>query len=291
MKGKMSLKSATIFLALNDMGKLSTLAIESVLKFSSAQIFIGYVNRRDIDNLPKHERIHYIALASDASELSGSKYLDYSTDAFFEIVQLKWNLISQVLEEFDFVVYSDLDVMWRIDINRSLSSLFSQQSRIQIAIQDNSPSLDNLILCMGLFAIRKSAWSKDFLADCLALHQEEASRRSRVGDDEIVTTLYHRENNSSHIFLLPQAVFPTGNLIALSRRHRLFPNPQPHPFALFHANYAVGLRKKILFQYVSLASKSERKLFFTRYEIMLLQFELQIRRIKSLVASILRIFS
>lgn len=274
------------------MGKLSRLAVESALKFSSAQIFIGYVNVRDIFNLPKNERIHYIELTSNSSEFSGSSYLDYSTDAFFEVVQLKWDLISRVLtDEFDFVVYSDLDVMWRLDINASLSSLFSEQDWVEIAVQDNSPSLDDLILCMGLFAIRNSEWSRNFLTECRSLHQEEASRRSRVGDDEIVTTLYHRENNASHIFLLPQAIFPTGNLIALSKKKRLFPNPQPHPFAMFHANYTVGLRRKILFQYVSLEGKPERKLFFTKNEIFLLQSELTIRRVKSFVANILRLVS
>lgn len=286
----METTGAVAFLALNDMGKLANLAIYSVLRNSDSQVYVGYLNEHDVRNFPQGNRINYLKLHSATTELSGSSYMDYSTNEFFDVVQLKWGLIRRVLSESgsSFVVYSDLDVMWRSDVCDEIASLYNRQPWIQIAVQDNSPNLHTPILCMGLFAIRNTEWARDFLGKCEVLHSSESKFRNRVGDDEIITSLYHENDNASRFFLLPQAVFPTGNLIQLTRSGNTYPSLHAHQISIFHANYSIGLRKKILLQYIALQRYSVRKLYFSTSEIIGIEIEIALRKFKSILSLFLR---
>lgn len=278
----MSANSAVVFLVVNDMGRLGNLAINSVLESTESKIFVGYVNLHDIVNLPVNDRICFLDLATSETVFGGSKYQNYSTELFFQVVSLKWELLEKVLllDTFDTVIYSDLDVVWFMDVCQSIETLFSTYPWLQVAVQDNSSTIKSLNLCMGLFAIRKSEWSLQFIKGCRELHQRESSTRSKVGDDEIVTEMYKKSENAKNIFLLPQAVFPTGNLVGLSRMMDNYFGLRPPQFAIFHSNYVIGLHKKLLLQYFAIQNKSRRQEYFSKNETFRFRAELVVRFFK-----------
>ena len=85
------------FLVVGSMSDLPKISISSALRVSEGNIFIGYVDVRDISALPQSSRIQYIDLRLEYLNLNiaspSSTYVDFENYNFNFLVQLKWILI------------------------------------------------------------------------------------------------------------------------------------------------------------------------------------------------------
>lgn len=245
-----SSSSAICFLLIGQLGELPKIAIQSAIDRTDAPIYIGYLQERDLYDLPKSHRIRHIKLhllSNDQTTGSTEEYQDFSKYSFYQIVQYKWQLLLTLLEEnFKFIVYSDTDVYWNLNPIPALESVFNDRLSVEIQIQSFTDNPSDPKLCMGFVAFRVSSRNKTFILECAKRHEIEFSARKKIGDDDIVTLKYAEDGYPAAILELPQATFPVGRMLKLYRKKSIMPGlSSPAPY-IFHANYVVGLTNKLL---------------------------------------------
>lgn len=239
------LKTVVAFLVINQIDELPVVSIQSVLDNSESEIRVGYLNEKDINHLGISSRVKFIKLQPIPNlDLSGV-YKDFSESLFYQIVQLKWQLIETLFDlEFEVVVYSDLDVIWVSNPLPSLLNVFAQDSEISVQIQSFTTEPDNPRLCMGFVALRNTLQTREIVSTCKKIHTKMLEDDSHLGDDDVMTKYYVENNCVSKIRLLPQSTFPVGSLLNLYATRPIFPGlNSPKPY-IFHLNYVVGLQNK-----------------------------------------------
>jgi hypothetical protein len=186
--------------------------------------------------------------AAAARGLRGTteRYIDFSQDYFFQLVQLKWDLFRMVgsISNAEFIIYSDLDVVILKDVILEFDKLFRDNPHIQVAVQDFTHSISEPRLCMGIFAFRNNAEITSIIRDCSSIHEDGLKVNSRYGDDDVITQYYVTHCRDDRIFLLPQQSFPVGNLVNLFMPYSPLRGLRPDFPYIFHANFVVGSRKK-----------------------------------------------
>ena len=245
-------RCAVVFLVINKIQDLPVLAINSILQNSDSPIFIGTVREQDRENLPKNGRITFIDLSTDASRLGipvgAGIYESFEKDVFFSLVQLKWALFKHVsaISDCNFLIYNDIDVFWLRPVLPDLLLAFEKSPSSQVMIQHFGWIPGQPQLCMGFVAFRMGAYFDSLVSDASDLHAQMLKANPRSGDDDVITELYRREQFPVEIQLLPQTTFPVGNLLNLFSKRDQFPGLRPFPPYIFHANFVVGLEKKLL---------------------------------------------
>ena len=245
-------KCAVVFLVINQIQDLPVLAINSILQNSNSPIFIGTVREQDQEDLPKDARIKFIDPSAEASKLGlpvgTGIYESFEKDIFFSLVQLKWALFKKVstASNCDFLIYNDIDVFWLRPVLPDLLEAFEKSPSTQMMIQHFTWVPGQPQLCMGFVAFRIGNYFDALVSDASDLHAQMLKTNPRSGDDDVITALYRRENFPAEIQLLPQTTFPVGNLLNLFSKRDQFPGLQPFPPYIFHANFVVGLKKKLL---------------------------------------------
>ena len=243
---------AVVFLVINKIQDLPVLSINSVLQNSNSPIFIGIVREQDRENLPKDKRITFIDLSAKASELGiptgAGSYESFEKDVFFSLVQLKWVLFKSVSanSNFDYLIYNDIDVFWLRPVLPDLLHAFEKLPTTQMMIQHFTWIPGQPQLCMGFVAFRMGNYFDTLVKNASELHGQMLEVNPRTGDDDVITELYRRQKFPVEIQLLPQPTFPVGNLLNLFSKRDQFPGLQPFPPYIFHANFVVGLEKKLL---------------------------------------------
>lgn len=281
-------------LVVNRIPELDRIAITSILEStkSDIDIYVGYTNLADISFLPNHSRVHRIDL-SNLYSTSFANYQGYETSEFFRIVILKWELFLILLSEYkyEFLVYSDIDVLWLKNPIPGFTNFFTVNKKAHLLVQNFSIDLDQPKLCMGFVAIRNSDVAKHIISSCLVEHRKQITLDSRTGDDGIITDYYEKNGFPEAIQMLPQISFPLGNQIDLYRFHSIFPGiTTPRPY-IFHANYTVGHRSKLRLLYLFLrVSKSSTTTYISKRLKLLLFCEIGLRKIKKYILLNLDIF-
>lgn len=250
------------FLVINRVQELPTVAVASALAVTQSDILVGYVNSNDIIDLPKSERLKYIKLENDEIVSSSSReYSDFLSDDFYKIVKLKWLLLASAFDlGYDYVIYSDTDVIWNRNPIPTLASTFLGDQELEVLIQSFTSDPDAPKLCMGFVCFRNSQKSSEFISLCERSHLKESMHDARIGDDPIVTKIFTQLGYPKWIKELPQATFPTGwmiNLYAPKSRYPGLNSPDPY---IFHTNWVVGLENKRLLTRIFL-SASQRKFY------------------------------
>ena len=246
------MKGVICYLLINKIPKLPRLAIESALQNTSAEIYVGYLNRSDLSDLPVNPRIRFIDLNVQAVEKNlmpaSSGYISFDQDFFFQLVQLKWDLFQLVFSETDadFLVYLDLDVVVLKDLVAEFESTFNSSPSLEVLVQDftHKPSVPRL--CMGIFAAKRGSFSHLLFQKCSFIHSETLTTKPRFGDDDVITQVYADLEFKNSIFLLPQHSFPVGNLINLFVPFSPLRGLRPERPFVFHSNFVVGFEKKHL---------------------------------------------
>lgn len=285
-----------VFLVINQIQDLPELAINSVLQNSDSQIFIGTVREQDRESLPKDERITFIDLGSEASSLGiqigDGAYQSFEKDVFFSLVQLKWVLFEKVsrLSASEFLIYNDVDVFWLRPLLPDLLGAFQVTPSIQMMIQHFTWIPGNPQLCMGFVVFRKGLFFSDLIKEASGLHAKLLETNPRTGDDDVITELYRIRNFPAEIQLLPQTTFPVGNLLNLFSKRDEFPGLKPFSPYIFHANFVVGLPKKLM---ISRIAYKQNKLDFSSVSInrrLLMVIKLPIYRAYSLLRKMKKSF-
>ena len=245
-------KCAVVFLVINQIQDLPVLAINSILQNSNSPIFIGTVREQDQEGLPNDARIKFIDLSAEASKLGlpvgTGIYESFEKDIFFSLVQLKWALFKKVstASNCDFLIYNDVDVFWLRPVLPDLLEAFEKSPSTQMMIQHFTWVPGQPQLCMGFVAFRIGNYFDALVSDASDLHAQMLKTNPRSGDDDVITALYRRKHFPTEIQLLPQTTFPVGNLLNLFSKRDQFPGLQPFRPYIFHANFVVGLKKKLL---------------------------------------------
>ncbi len=246
----MSPRIAVCFLVINRMEVLPKISITSAYDRTRAEILLGFLDESDLPVLRPDVVVQPLLLDNSSilglDSLTGG-YSDFSQDEFYRIVQLKWQLLERALQlGYDYVIYSDTDVYWNMNPIPEIINVFDNREQVHIQIQSFTDLPSQPKLCMGFVAIRNSLTSTKVLADCKKRHSVHAREYGRIGDDDIVTQYFIENNFPGSILELPQTTFPVGRMLKLYANQSKFPGlPSPKPF-IFHANYVVGLRNKII---------------------------------------------
>jgi hypothetical protein len=274
--------SAVCFLVINKIEVLPSLAINSVLLNSDQRVIVGYVSRSDISALPQNDRVSYLDLSDEAKTLkidSGEKaYQSFDQDSFFSLVRLKWAMLEKLIRDNDFsyLIYNDVDVLWIQDPTQVIEDSFNSIAHSEVLIQNftSDPSQPNL--CMGFVVFRNSAESLKIIQECSSMHTLLLKSNPRTGDDDVISKYYRDHSFSSAILQLPQGLFPVGNFANLFSRKNLFPGLTPFRPYIFHANFVVGIKKKIQLSFLMLNIFSPNQ-HISPSRIVLLKIELVLR--------------
>lgn len=253
-------KIAICFLVINKMKELPEIAIASACDRTGADVFVGYLNKTDLPALREEVQVNLMLLENqfeDMDKNSDRKYRDFSEDSFYQIVQLKWQLLQRVLEMgYDYIIYSDTDVYWNQDPCPEIVNVFNKMHQVHIQIQSFTDQPSRPKLCMGFVAFRNSQTTRDFLSECSAMHTSHSQHFGRIGDDDIVTRYFEEKNFPEYVLELPQTTFPVGRMLKLYSKTSKFPGlSSPEPY-VFHANYVVGLRNKTILMKVFMKNYS-----------------------------------
>lgn len=282
---------AIVFLLINTPLDYMKASLNSALIVTSEiDIIVGYTDSNDIKDLPKDSRIKFLDLGFSDTYLTYTPrqtYVPFTEPEFFELVQLKWQLLQTCIEQgYLFIVYSDLDVVWLRNPIPTLIQYFKYNIDVHVQVQDFTLDLSNPQLCMGFIALRNSIVSRTFLAKCQDRHQLELEKNKFYGDDNALTDIYKELNQPKWIEKLPSTTFPVGNLALLYSNRSRFPGQLPHKPFIFHANFAVGeVMKTVLLRSVSTNQETFLLPLGTRLRISIL---FQFIRFKALIGKILR---
>jgi len=274
--------SAVCFLVINKMQVLPSLAINSVLLNSHQHVIVGYVSKSDISSLPQNDRVSYLDLSGEAKTLSidtGEKaYQSFDQNSFFSLVRLKWAMLEKLMLDntFSYLIYNDVDVLWIQDPTQVIEDSFNSIAHSEVLIQNftSDPSQPNL--CMGFVAFRNSVESIKIIQECASMHNLLLENNPRTGDDDVISKYYRDHSFSSAILQLPQGLFPVGNFANLFSRKNLFPGLTPFRPYVFHANFVVGIKKKIQLSYLMLNIFS-RNQQVSSSRVILIKIELALR--------------
>ena len=256
--------------------------LASILDSTDSPVVIGYLREFDLPKLPDSPRVFTVKLELPNNLkylMDLTEYQDFSQDAFYQLVQMKWVLLRKVLElGYEFLIYTDLDVYWAANPVPSLERTFLQNPRLHVLLQSFTDDPSQVKLCMGFLALRQSDETVNFISRCASEHERDLLLNPRVGDDDVVTALYSELGEPEWLRPLPQTTFPVGNLVNLFSSKNLLPGlGHPKPF-IFHANYTVGIRnKKLLLNLFLINQGLFRKNFFQR---ILIEVELFLRRLR-----------
>ncbi len=241
----MEFNGAICFLVINTIEELPRVAIKSALKNSSIPILVGYIAEKDIQSL-KDLPVEFVQILEAESPLSNVGYSAFDQADFYRIVMNKWELLLQNLPQYDFLIYSDIDVLWINDATEEISSIFQANSEVDLIMQSFGSSEANPSLCMGFIGIRNSQRSIDFIQVCKSKHKELMLTNPLVGDDDVATAVLKDLSYPKWLHRLSPVYFPVGNTLDLFTKKQSFPGiSAPRPF-IFHLNYVVGLKNKRL---------------------------------------------
>jgi hypothetical protein len=253
-------KLAICFLVVNKMKELPEISITSAYDRTGAQVFVGYLDKTDLPTLRKDVKVNLLLLENQVGNTGDNltrEYRDFSEDSFYQIVQLKWQLLQKVLEMgYDYLIYSDTDVYWNQDPRLEILNVFERRNKVHIQIQSFTDQPSKPKLCMGFVAFRNSQTTTDFLTECRLNHTRHSQQIGRIGDDDVVTHYFEEKNFPEFIHELPQTTFPVGRMLKIYSKKSKFPGlSSPVPY-IFHANYVVGLRNKIILMKVFMKNYS-----------------------------------
>jgi hypothetical protein len=243
-------KTLICLLVINKIQEMPHLSLNSILKSTSENILVGYIRESDVSELSRDSRISYVDISSMASiegALNSSRYVDFSQEQFYQLVQYKWVLLEYAATlDFTTIIFSDFDVYWNRSPIAAMNTVFSENPQVIVQIQTYTSSPDKEELCMGFVAFKNGSEFKNLVTSLAEIHRVSLMHKAFTGDDNVISD-YYRENESfrGQVRLLPQSTFPTGNLINAYAKKNYFPGLVPYEPFIFHANFVVGSSKKI----------------------------------------------
>ena len=262
------------------MGVLAKSSITSAISASDCPIYIGTDSASSISKELDRSRIEILELEVDtriSAETLGS-YQDFNSDLFYRIVQYKWKLLIEMFDKgFEYIIFSDSDVFWKNNPILDLISAFSHDPNKVILIQDATLTAEEIRLCMGFLIIRNSDSARTLVNQAYALHLKMSASRAKVGDDDVISEMYREPEIQKIVGRLPQISYPVGILLNLFAARDKMPGLRPNDPFIFHANFAIGLRRKYLLMRLFVSGRGIHGLFKLPINLLLFDGYLRVR--------------
>ena len=281
--------ASVCLLVINRIETLPEIALKSIAANCDAKVYIGYLNKQDVRELLLYKNVIGVDLSGAARDLqvtsSTSSYKEFGSYEFFQLVQLKWELIRIVNDssKSKILIYSDLDVFWLRNPIGICMQFFEENVNVSLMIQDLTSEPDKPLLCMGFACFRGGDELTSLVQELKKLHRELLRDDKCIGDDDVVTKFYRDRKSPQSIRLLPQSTFPTGNLVSLFLKKQPLPGMKPVQPYIFHANFVVGIRKKLLLMFIFLIQYGDQKTYFGYIDRSKFLMEIFSRRLKYLL--------
>jgi hypothetical protein len=239
------LRGAVCFLVINQIDELPRASISSALLNSDLPVIVGYTYEADVAPL-RDLPVQFRKINEVQAPVQSGQYAAFDEDDFYRIVMNKWELLIQNLPEFDFLIYSDIDVLWIRDAASEITRIFNNLPEKHVVIQSFGEDEVAPSLCMGFVGFKNSPRTLEFLSNAKMAHAEQIVTNPRIGDDEIATQIFRQLKYPDWLHRLSSIYFPVGNTLNLFTTKPVFPGlTSPTPF-IFHLNYVVGLQNKRL---------------------------------------------
>ena len=240
-------------LVVNRIPRLPTAAVMSILHRSPARIVVGYVEPKDIENVPHHERVEFVDLSAHVAEVRradiSGEYREYGSEASSTSLALKWRLLEHCLTQNnpEVVIYCDVDIVWLEDVAHDITAAFRTTPATHLLLQSQQVNAAVQLPCTGFMALRGSDRALAIVREC-SRRNDQALLVAAPGEfvnDEDIMARYLVDAAPGEIQNLPQTAYPVGSLASLYRRDPLVPDLEPQRPLLFHANFVIGVDAKI----------------------------------------------
>lgn len=244
------MSTAICLLIVNRVDHLPRFVISKIREKSDRKIFVGYLSDDHVSQIRDVNNIEFIDLTIHAQNLGiqlkeSEEYLAFDEADFFNLVRLKWSLLSEILQSYEILIYTDLDVLWLDDVTIKVEEFFELNPEVSLLVQDASQDFPRTSLCMGFAAFKKNFFTDKLIAECSILHTNAILRGVRYGDDNAISDFYESTIDKWRIAKLPQTLYPIGKFSNLALPFSLMRGLEASPPKIFHANYVVGLDKKM----------------------------------------------
>lgn len=266
-------------LALGNMDEAGFISLKSIVGLEDIRIcaLVDVTGKRWIEQslirMNGSNNICYHTIDEDLNVESAEKfYSNYGTKEFASITILKWTLIRQILmlhTESRFIVFSDLDVVWRVKPSFGIS-FFDDKSK-HAAFQDDSNQYGTKY-CTGIMLWKNSEFSIDLLTKIENYNLNLINSNQNANDEFALNSWYRQNTDLNYFYTLPRHEYVIGHKIMSLLTNRL-PYNCSH-FIAFHANYCLGIKNKaILLNIVS--NSSAKKL--TKFKFLSLAMYVKLR--------------
>lgn len=249
-------KISYAILAIGDLGSMGRLALASIHKLGYSEIHAMadasgkawlLENFFDKGVIFKFYELPEV-IGAKLNAYGHDKYSKFGESKFFQLMYLKWILISRVLESnpsVDYVVFTDLDVLWGRAIEDDLEKVFHNQE-VNLAGQldwnSNSPHNSNY-LCPGIMIWRNSESSVTMLKDIKRFHELRLRQDINFPDDKAINEWIRQKENHKKVVFLSSSEFVIGHrILDLLLQRSDF---ELLKLRAFHANYCIGVRQKL----------------------------------------------
>lgn len=240
-------------LIVGDPGYLGRLSILSIFECSPSRVCAlvddlgnSWIDKLEHDfpvNVCRHliSEKHSWVLANFDSKLD---YEIFGSSKFFRLMFLKWIVLQECMQEDhkgNYLIFSDLDVLWIKNLNSCLSDFANSPARF--ALQDDSSTLRQFF-CPGIMIWKTSPAAKRTLSEIQNYHYKALMENPHLPDDKAINRWLLEGSNMGSMFVLPNREFVIGHriyqLLLESSGFKL------SKLVAFHANYSIGSSEKIL---------------------------------------------
>jgi hypothetical protein len=170
------------------------------------------------------------------------QYVEYGSDEFRRLSDLRFPVLRAVLREGNRVTYADLDIAW---LRNPLPYLDQVLQQYAWAFQTEPTAMFPPSFCTGFFAVRPDPISFELIE----LHDKNAEAlKSGISNQHLFRELFlDSPERTSFIFPLPEGLFAAGLLFRIMIDVEKVPVrmvDRLNPF-IFHANWTIGLQEKM----------------------------------------------
>lgn len=243
--------------AIGNLGEAGEISLKSILRIPNSKIvaFVDTEGKRWIcelliRNQISYEKIYFIEISDDDEKVlnlldNSIEYRPFGNPKFFRLMYFKWIVLQEALGRFSkepFIIFTDLDVYWARSPESSLSEFMDSDAYFAVQ-QDIGPKQDSVFLCPGIMVWKSNPNSKLVLESIRAEHELALKSNPLMPDDKFLNSWASENRNRKQVHKLNQFDYVIGHrLIYLLGNLQGF---RLGDFVAFHANYTIGVAKKV----------------------------------------------
>lgn len=248
-------KSVFAILAFGELGESSRISLDSILKIHDSTICVAGDSlgltwvRKNLSASQTRQLCTHQIPEKDLFELNllptrYSTYSNFGQERFIKLTTFKWFLISDILQRhpnLDYVIFSDLDVLWLKTPEIGIFNTTEYASCLAIIQNDTPRGNPTTYFCTGIMFWKNCLESSSVLNSLFVDQMQSNVSGSLIPDEPIFNQWFQKRKNQSLVKALPSNQFVIG--------HRFFHlilsiNFDLQKINAFHSNYVVGEKAK-----------------------------------------------